>query len=104
MACPKCGCKTVYQFDNEDDVDDDRQQRCAACGEVFDLDDHAYEDEDEDWGTPPPRPPVVAGHHAFDEDAVCSKCGFDGAEWWHWKHMTYEGKAQPDARQPVCTS
>lgn len=47
MACPKCGCKTVYQFDDEDDQHDDRLQRCAACGEVFDLDDHAEEDDDE---------------------------------------------------------
>ena len=47
MACPKCGCKTVYQFDDEDEPQDDRLQRCAACGEVFDLDDHAEEDDDE---------------------------------------------------------
>ena len=45
MACPKCGCKTVYQFDDEDDPQDELQ-RCAACGEVFDLDDHAEEDDD----------------------------------------------------------
>jgi len=37
----------VYQFDDEDDQHDDRLQRCAACGEVFDLDDHAEEDDDE---------------------------------------------------------
>lgn len=51
MACPKCGCKTVYQYDDcdEDDPgDDDRLQRCAACGEIFDLDDHAPEDDDVD--------------------------------------------------------
>lgn len=46
MACPKCGCKTVYEYDDED-PQDDRLQRCAACGEVFDLDDHAEEDDDE---------------------------------------------------------
>lgn len=46
MACPKCGCKTVYQFDDEDGPQDDRLQRCAACGEVFDLDDEAEEDDD----------------------------------------------------------
>jgi hypothetical protein len=40
--------------------------------------------------------------HDFDEDAVCVHCGFDGAEWWHWKHQTYEGKAS-DAKQPSCT-
>lgn len=45
MACPKCGCKTVYQFDDEDEPQDDRLQRCAACGEVFDLDDHTEEDD-----------------------------------------------------------
>lgn len=47
MACPKCGCKTVYEFDDDDDPQDDRLQRCAACGEVFDLDDHAEEDDDD---------------------------------------------------------
>jgi len=47
MACPKCGCKTAYQFDDEDDPQDDRLQRCAACGEVFDLDDHAEEDDED---------------------------------------------------------
>lgn len=35
MACPKCGCKVTYEFDD------------AACGEVFDIDDHAEEDDDE---------------------------------------------------------
>lgn len=48
MACPKCGCKTVYSFEDEDEPADDLYQRCAACGEVFDLDDHADEDDDED--------------------------------------------------------
>lgn len=33
--------------DDEDEPQDDRLQRCAACGEVFDLDDHAEEDDDE---------------------------------------------------------
>lgn len=102
MACPNCGCKVHYQFDDEDYGEDERMQRCAACGEVFDLDDAAPEDDD-DCGEAPQRQ-IAAGHHDFDEDAVCRKCGFDGAEWWHWKHMTYEGKAQPEARQPACTS
>lgn len=39
--------------------------------------------------------------HKFDEDAICEYCGFDGAEWWHWKHNTYEGKSS-DAKQPEC--
>ena len=46
MACPKCGCKTTYQYDDEDEPQDDRLQRCAACGEVFDLEDEAEEDDD----------------------------------------------------------
>lgn len=60
MACPFCGCKTVYQFDDEDDPHDDRMQRCAACGQVFDLDDHTEEDDDlcADIGqTPTPAAP-----------------------------------------------
>lgn len=49
MACPKCGCKTTYQYDNGDDFgqSDDRLERCAACGHVFDVEDHADEEEDE---------------------------------------------------------
>lgn len=45
MACPKCGCKVTYPYDDQDEPDDDRLQHCAACGEVFDLDDHADEDD-----------------------------------------------------------
>jgi|GEM_PF-2618028 len=40
--------------------------------------------------------------HEFDDDAVCIHCGFDGAEWWHWKKHTHEGLAQPDAKEPQC--
>ena len=29
MACPKCGCRTTYQYDDEDDPQDDRLE-CAA--------------------------------------------------------------------------
>ena len=29
MACPKCGCRTRYQYDDEDDPQDD-QLECAA--------------------------------------------------------------------------
>jgi hypothetical protein len=42
-----------------------------------------------------------AGEHRWDEDCVCVNCGFDGAEWWHWRHMTYEGKAST-LKQPLC--
>lgn len=64
MACPKCGCKTVYQFDDEDEPQDDRLQRCAACGEVFDLDDEAEEDDE-----PPETQPGATA--------------FDGADAWN---------------------
>ena len=41
--------------------------------------------------------------HEFDEDACCIHCGFDGAEWYWWRHNTYEGKdseeSQPDCKQ-----
>lgn len=41
-------------------------------------------------------------HHEFDDDACCIHCGFDGAEWHHWKHYTYEGQAQPAIKMPRC--
>lgn len=31
--------------------------------------------------------------HDWDEDGCCRHCGFDGAEWHHWRHNTYEGRA-----------
>jgi hypothetical protein len=39
--------------------------------------------------------------HSWDDEAICIHCGFDGAEWHHWKHHTYEGKAS-NARIPSC--
>ena len=45
MACPRCGCKETYQYDEEDAPDDD-WQRCAACGVVFSLCDEEPEDEE----------------------------------------------------------
>lgn len=41
------------------------------------------------------------GAHEFDDDAFCIKCGFDGAEWYWWKHSTYEWRAS-DAKMPTC--
>ena len=104
MACPKCGCVEVYVYDDEDDPTDDRLQCCAACGYVFDMDDHAPEPEEWEDLDPATAPasPAVPGRHQFDDDAVCVHCGFDGAEWWHWKRNTYEGKAS-EATQPLCT-
>lgn len=46
--------------------------------------------------------PAAPASHQFDDDCVCTRCGFDGAEWHHWKHFTYEGKAS-DAKSPPCT-
>lgn len=43
--------------------------------------------------------------HEFDDDAVCVRCGFDGAEHWHWSHNTYEGVAAREAGEagmPEC--
>jgi len=39
--------------------------------------------------------------HIYDDDACCTRCGFDGAEWSHWKRNTWEGRAS-DARMPLC--
>jgi DNA-directed RNA polymerase subunit RPC12/RpoP len=46
MACPSCGCKVHYQFNDEDfGPDDERLERCAACGAVFDIEDSGDEDD-----------------------------------------------------------
>lgn len=49
MACPKCACKVTYTFDGfGDDCEqvDDRLERCAACGTIFDIEDSADEDDE----------------------------------------------------------
>lgn len=40
--------------------------------------------------------------HEWDDDACCIHCGFDGAEWGHWKRNTYEGRADTEAKPPLC--
>ena len=40
--------------------------------------------------------------HVWDDDACCERCGFDGAEWYWWKHHTYEGKASDEKQMPPC--
>lgn len=45
MACPACGCKTTYCYDDEDYAPAGDQERCAACGAIFDVDDHIPEDD-----------------------------------------------------------
>lgn len=49
---------------------------------------------------PPIVPPTPRGHE-FTEDGICLHCGFDGAEFHHWKHHTAEGLAS-DASCPPC--
>ena len=48
MACPQCGCKTTYCYDEGDDMPggDERLERCAACGAVFDIEDESPEDDE----------------------------------------------------------
>ena len=48
MACPKCGCKVHYQYDSGLDGEqrDENLERCAACGEIFDIEDAAAEDDE----------------------------------------------------------
>lgn len=40
--------------------------------------------------------------HEFDDECACIHCGFDGAEWYWWRHNTYEGQASDDDSQPDC--
>lgn len=50
MACPKCGCKVTYQYDDSDEdlaASDERLERCSACGEIFDIEEQTPEDEDD---------------------------------------------------------
>lgn len=47
MACPSCGCKETYTYDDED-YPQDGMERCAACGGIFDIEDHVGEDENMD--------------------------------------------------------
>lgn len=44
--------------------------------------------------------PVPLGHE-FTEDGICSHCGYEGADFHHWKHHTPEGLAS-DATCPPC--
>lgn len=49
MACPKCGCKAHYQYNGDDWSEfTETLERCAACGEVFDIEDST---EEENHGT-----------------------------------------------------
>jgi len=39
--------------------------------------------------------------HEYDNDASCIYCGFDGAEYHHWRYNTYEGLAMK-IPAPLC--
>lgn len=45
MACPKCGCKVTYTYDDDDVMPTPGYERCAACGEIFDELDAADDDD-----------------------------------------------------------
>jgi hypothetical protein len=100
MACPRCGCKETYQYDDED-APDDYWQRCAACGVIFPIEDETPEDDDIDLE--PPRPVRSSSGHEYDDDSVCIHCGFDGAEWPHLRRHTHPDDRDPDAKAPLCT-
>lgn len=51
MACPKCGCKETYHYDDTWDGEptaNDDMERCANCGHIFYIDDALDEDDDYD--------------------------------------------------------
>lgn len=43
----------------------------------------------------------VVPAHTFDDDSVCVRCGFDGAEWWHLERAKPLTERQPE---PGCES
>lgn len=47
---------------------------------------------------------AVEFEHTLDPDGACVVCQLDVTEWWHWRHMTYEGKSSlsgmPGCRRP----
>lgn len=49
MACPLCGCRETYEYDDPEEADYGHGdlQRCAACGSVFSIDDELTEDDDD---------------------------------------------------------
>lgn len=86
QACPE-GCSWLaVDYDAGKGV-------CSSCPSLMDRWGRGYRSAD--VGGRPQR-------HEWDDDACCIHCGFDGAEWHWWRHHTYEGKSQPEARMPPC--
>lgn len=50
MSCPKCGCKVHYQYDDSPEGfgGTPNLERCAACGNIFDIEDADDDDCDEE--------------------------------------------------------
>lgn len=49
MACPYCGCKETYTYDDEDDgQSSENLERCSACRNIFDVEEHLPEEDDHD--------------------------------------------------------
>jgi hypothetical protein len=48
MACPECGCKVTYQYDDSFDGFDSTEdmERCSACGHIFWIEESLPEDDD----------------------------------------------------------
>lgn len=49
MACPECGCKVTYEYDDscEGFGGTEGLERCAACGHIFDFEDSGPEEDDD---------------------------------------------------------
>lgn len=44
MACPNCGCKVTYQYDDDDVEPTEGLESCAYCGYIFDVEESLDED------------------------------------------------------------
>lgn len=45
MACPKCGCKVTYQYDEDNVNSTPFLERCANCGAIV-VEEEALEEDD----------------------------------------------------------
>jgi hypothetical protein len=100
MACPKCGCKETYQYDDGDDcgMADDSLERCAACGHVFYVDDHLPEDDE------PVMNYVFSSGHANPFNADASDRRFWAAPTQRalrWRKQHPLRKARPCSSEPT---
>ena len=80
MACPKCGCKVTYQYDDGADLLQDPWPRIARPAARCSTSKTTPPRTMTTMITEPPPPPRSSTGHEWDDDAVCIHCGFDGAE------------------------